>query len=64
MSAQDRAVTLKEWAKIAISKHSRKMLKYEAGVIKDKDPEDLHQMRAELAALFTKTRLKILIGNR
>ncbi len=51
MSAQDRAVTLKEWAKIAISKHSRKMLKYEAGVIKDKDPEDLHQMRVGMRRL-------------
>ena len=35
------AVTIKEWAKIAIAKHSRKILKYEAGVLKDKDPEDL-----------------------
>ena len=51
MSEKDHAVTLKEWAKIAIAKHSRKMLKYEAGVLKDRDPEDLHQMRVGMRRL-------------
>ncbi|MGK7899686.1 MAG: CHAD domain-containing protein [Xenococcus sp. (in: cyanobacteria)] len=51
MGHQDHAVTLKEWAKIAIAKHSRKMLKYEAEVLKDKDPEDLHQMRVGMRRL-------------
>ncbi len=51
MSNKDNAVTIKEWAKIAIAKHSRRMLKYEAGVIKDKDPEDLHQMRVGMRRL-------------
>ena len=51
MGDKNHAVTLKEWAKIAIAKHSRKMLKYEAGVLKDKDPEDLHQMRVGMRRL-------------
>ncbi len=51
MSDKNHAVTIKEWAKIAIAKHSRKMLKYEAGVLKDKDPEDLHQMRVGMRRL-------------
>ncbi len=48
---KDDAVTLSEWANIAIAKHTRKMLKYEAGVLKDKDPEDLHQMRVGIRRL-------------
>ena len=51
MTDKDNAVTLKEWANIAIAKHTRKMLKYEAGVLKDKDPEDLHQMRVGMRRL-------------
>lgn len=51
MSDKDNAVTLKEWANIAIAKHTRKILKYEAGVLKDKDPEDLHQMRVGMRRL-------------
>ncbi|MDJ0903665.1 MAG: CHAD domain-containing protein [Xenococcus sp. MO_188.B8] len=51
MGDKEHAVTIKEWAKIAIAKHSRKMLKYEAGVLKDKDPEDLHQMRVGMRRL-------------
>ncbi|ELS04310.1 hypothetical protein Xen7305DRAFT_00040390 [Xenococcus sp. PCC 7305] len=51
MSVQDHTVTLKEWARIAIAKHCRKMLKYETGVLKDKDPEDLHQMRVGIRRL-------------
>lgn len=44
MSDKERAVTLGEWANIALSKHSRKIFKYEAGVLEDKEPEDLHQI--------------------
>ena len=51
MTDKDNAVTLKEWANIAIAKHTRKTLKYEAGVLKDKDPEDLHQMRVGMRRL-------------
>ncbi len=51
MSHKDNAVTLGEWANIAIAKHTRKMLKYEARVIQDKDPEDLHQMRVGMRRL-------------
>lgn len=45
------AVILKEWANIAIAKHTRKMLKYEFGVLQDKDPEHLHQMRVGMRRL-------------
>ena len=51
MSQKDNAVKLGEWANIAIAKHTRKMLKYEARVIQDKDPEDLHQMRVGMRRL-------------
>ena len=51
MSDKDNAVTLKEWANIAIAKHTRKIFKYEAGVLQDKDPEDLHQMRVGMRRL-------------
>ncbi|MEM9274229.1 MAG: CHAD domain-containing protein [Cyanobacteria bacterium P01_F01_bin.143] len=44
-------LTLKEWSKIAIAKHSRKILKYEAEVLKDQDPENLHQMRVGMRRL-------------
>jgi CHAD domain-containing protein len=48
---KDKAVTLGEWANMAIAKHTRKIFKYEAGVLKDKDPEDLHQMRVGMRRL-------------
>ncbi len=51
MSDNNHAVTLKEWANIAIAKHTRKTFKYEAGVLKDQDPEDLHQMRVGIRRL-------------
>ena len=51
MNDKDNPVTLKEWAYIAIAKHTRKMLKYESKVIKDKDPENLHQMRVGMRRL-------------
>ncbi|HEY9767652.1 MAG TPA: CHAD domain-containing protein [Coleofasciculaceae cyanobacterium] len=51
MSDKNNAVTLKEWANIAIAKHTRKTFKYEAGVLQDQDPEDLHQMRVGMRRL-------------
>ena len=45
------ATTFKYWAKVAIAKHFAKMLKHEAGVIEDKDPEELHQMRVGMRRL-------------
>jgi CHAD domain-containing protein len=37
--------TLGDWASIAIAKHLQKVVKHEKDVLKDKSPEDLHQMR-------------------
>jgi CHAD domain-containing protein len=51
MSDLEKAITLKEWANIALAKHTKKILKCEAGVIADKDPEDLHQMRVGMRRL-------------
>jgi CHAD domain-containing protein len=45
------AKTLADWAYIAISKHFKKILKHEAEVIQDKDPEELHQMRVGMRRL-------------
>ncbi|MGF1541275.1 MAG: CHAD domain-containing protein [Pleurocapsa sp.] len=42
---------LRECSQTAIAKHSRKIFKYEAGVIEDRDPEDLHQMRVGIRRL-------------
>ncbi|MBW4533157.1 MAG: CHAD domain-containing protein [Pleurocapsa minor HA4230-MV1] len=44
-------VAVKKLAEQAIAKHSRLIFKHEAGVFKDKDPEDLHQMRVGLRRL-------------
>jgi CHAD domain-containing protein len=43
--------SLGEWAVLAISKHSEKVLKHEEDVLKDRDPEDLHQMRVGMRRL-------------
>lgn len=43
--------TLQEWSYLAIANHSRKMFKYEGRVLKDKNPEDLHQMRVGMRRL-------------
>jgi CHAD domain-containing protein len=45
------AKTFGDWGYVAIAKHSRKILKHEAGVFKDKDPEELHQMRVGMRRL-------------
>ncbi|MBR8830955.1 MAG: hypothetical protein N5P05_001895 [Chroococcopsis gigantea SAG 12.99] len=39
------AKTLSDWAYIAVDKHFHKILAHEAGVLKDEDQEELHQMR-------------------
>jgi CHAD domain-containing protein len=44
-------VILNKLADRAIAKHSRQIFKHETGVLKDKDPEDLHQMRVGLRRL-------------
>ncbi len=43
--------TLGNWASIAISKHLEKVVKHEKDVLKDKSPEDLHQMRVGMRRL-------------
>jgi CHAD domain-containing protein len=45
------AVTLGDWAYQAIAKHFHKILKHEAGVLKDRDAEELHQMRVGVRRL-------------
>ena len=45
------AATFGDWGKIAVQKHFTKILKHEAGVLKDKDPEELHQMRVGIRRL-------------
>ncbi|MBE9128091.1 MULTISPECIES: CHAD domain-containing protein [unclassified Coleofasciculus] len=41
------------WAYQAIEKHFRKVIKHETDVLKDKDPEALHQMRVGMRRLRT-----------
>lgn len=49
---EDRSImTLKELAYSAIAKHSSKIFKYRARVHRDRDPEDLHQMRVGMRRL-------------
>lgn len=47
----DRAKTLGDWAYLAIAKHFRKTIRHESGVLADKDPEELHQMRVGMRRL-------------
>ena len=51
MAKPQSVLTFGEWGKIAIEKHFRKILKHEAAVLKDKDPEELHQMRVGIRRL-------------
>ena len=51
MSENQSIITLKELAYRAIAKHGRKIFKYQAKVLEDKDPEDLHQMRVRMRRL-------------
>lgn len=41
------------WAYLAIEKHFQKTIKHETDVLKDKDPEGLHQMRVGMRRLRT-----------
>lgn len=43
--------TYGDWAYKAIAKHYNKFIKYEKKVLKDKDPENLHQMRVGMRRL-------------
>ncbi|MEC4803768.1 MAG: CHAD domain-containing protein [Jaaginema sp. PMC 1079.18] len=45
--------TFGDWAYLAINRHYHKMLKHEAGVLQDRDPEELHQMRVGMRRLRT-----------
>ncbi|MFM2312367.1 MAG: hypothetical protein RLZZ04_1643 [Cyanobacteriota bacterium] len=45
------AITLKELAYQAIAKHYGRIVKQEAGMLKDKNPEKLHQMRVGMRRL-------------
>ena len=49
--SQEQAKTFGDWAYLAIAKHFQKILKHESGVLKDKDPEELHQMRVGMRRL-------------
>jgi CHAD domain-containing protein len=48
---KETAKTFGDWAYLAIAKHFNKILKHEADVLDDKDPEDLHQMRVGMRRL-------------
>lgn len=51
LSKQVNTTSFKAWANMAIAKYAQKIFKYEAKVIKDKDPENLHQMRVGVRRL-------------
>lgn len=51
MNDKNNPTTFKAWANMAIAKHANKIFKHEAKVIKDKDPEKLHQMRVGMRRL-------------
>lgn len=51
MNQKQTRKTLGNWAYIAIAKHYKKILKHESKVLKDNDPEQLHQMRVGMRRL-------------
>ena len=51
MTVETRTKTLGDWATLAIKKHLEKVIKHEANVLKDRSPEDLHQMRVGMRRL-------------
>lgn len=53
MSHSSQTKTFGDWAVVAIARHYRKMLKHEEGVLRDDDPEELHQMRVGMRRLRT-----------
>lgn len=48
---EQEAKTFGDWAYIAIAKHFNKILKHQAKVLEDKEPEELHQMRVGMRRL-------------
>jgi CHAD domain-containing protein len=50
-STKHEARSLGDWASLAVKKHFQKVLKHEADVLKDRDPEALHQMRVGMRRL-------------
>ena len=51
MNRQKNAKTFGDWAYIAIELNYHKILEHEKEVLKDKDPEELHQMRVRMRRL-------------
>lgn len=51
MTVLTQTKTLGDWASLAIKKHFQKVIKYEADVLKDREPEALHQMRVGMRRL-------------
>ncbi|MGB7442624.1 MAG: CHAD domain-containing protein [Coleofasciculaceae cyanobacterium] len=47
------AKTFGDWAYLAVEKHFQKIISYEKDVLKDTDPENLHQMRVGMRRLRT-----------
>jgi len=45
--------TFGDWAHLAVKKHFQKTIKHETDVLKDRDPEALHQMRVGMRRLRT-----------
>lgn len=45
------ATTFGDWSYLAVNKHFAKAIKHESEVIKDEDPEELHQMRVGVRRL-------------
>ncbi|BAU63163.1 CHAD domain containing protein [Stanieria sp. NIES-3757] len=51
MTQPETATTFGDWGKKAIAKHFHKIVKHESAVLKDRDPEELHQMRVGIRRL-------------
>jgi CHAD domain-containing protein len=50
-SSESDAKTFGDWSYIAIAKHFKKTIKHEKEILKDKHPEELHQMRVGMRRL-------------
>ncbi|MGD1917606.1 MAG: CHAD domain-containing protein, partial [Pleurocapsa sp.] len=51
MTNKNNAITLKDWAYLAIAKNSHQIFEREGEVLEDRDPENLHQMRVSVKKL-------------
>jgi CHAD domain-containing protein len=51
LPSKQEAKTCGDWSYLAIAKHFQKILKHEEGVLQDKEPEELHQMRVGMRRL-------------